>query len=54
MVLTTELRALGREGNSGAEVVEAVAGLAAEGEVIAVDATGFPAIGADDKAFPMY
>lgn len=47
---------LGREGKSGAaeaDVVE-VAGLAAEGVVvvIAVDATGLPAVGADDNAIP--
>lgn len=49
---------LGREGKSGAvEVADVdVAGLAAEGVVvvIAVDATGLPAVGADDNAFPVH
>lgn len=57
MLLTTELRLLGREGRSGAvevAVADEVAGLAAEGEVvvIAVEAAGLPADGADDNAFP--
>lgn len=50
---------LGREGRSGAEVEVAaeVAGLEAAGlgfevEVIAVEAAGLPAMGADERAFP--
>lgn len=59
MLLTTELRLLGREGRSGAVEVaapEEVAGLAAEEEVvvIAVEAAGLPAVGADDNAFPAH
>jgi hypothetical protein len=54
--LTTELRVLGREGRSGAEVVVVVAGLTADGEdvVIAVEAAGLPAVGAEDNAEPAY
>lgn len=47
--MTTELRALGREGRSGAVDVDA-AGLVVV--VIAVEAAGLPAIGAVDNAFP--
>lgn len=47
-MLTTELRALGREGRSGAVEVEA-AGLVV---VIAVEAAVLPAIGAVDNALP--
>lgn len=49
MLLTTELRALGREGRSGAVEVD-TAGLVVV--VIAVEAAGLPAIGAVDNAFP--
>ena len=49
MLLTTELRALGREGRSGAVDVEA-AGLVVV--VIAVEAAGLPVIGAVDNALP--
>lgn len=58
MVLTTELRALGREGRSGAVEVVAVAdvavGLAAEAEVgvIADEVAGLLAVGVVDKEFP--
>lgn len=49
---------LGREGRSGmAEVVVVVvAGLTAEGEdvVIAVEAAGLPAVGAEDNADPAH
>lgn len=61
MLLTTELRLLGREGRSGAVEVEVavedeVAGLAADGEVvvIAVEVTGLPDVGAVDNAFPIH
>lgn len=61
MLLTTELRLLGREGRSGAVEVEVVvevevAGLAAEGEVavIAVEVTGLPAVGAVGNVFPIH
>ena len=46
--MTTELRVLGRSGRSGAP--PDVAGLVV---VMAVEATGLPATGADDSAFPV-
>lgn len=56
MLLTTELRLLGREGRSGMEepVADEVAGWA-DGEVvvIVVGAAGLPAVGAVDNAFPI-
>lgn len=58
MLLTTELRLLGREGRSGAleAVAVEVTGLPAEGEVVVIaeEIAGLPAVGAVDNAFPVH